>query len=66
VRALVPVGEDGVGDRQLLEPVLGGGVAGIAIRVPAEREPPIGRLDLDVAGPAVDPQRLIVVGRQVS
>ena len=66
VPPLLLVGEDGVGDRQLLEPLLGRAVTRIAIRMPAQREPSIGRLDLDLGRAAIDVQRLIVVGGQTS
>jgi hypothetical protein len=49
------VGQHGVGDRELLEPLLGGLVAGVAVRVPLERELPVCGLDLGVLRIAGDP-----------
>jgi hypothetical protein len=64
VRPLVLVGEDGVGDRQLLEALLRRLVAGVAIGVPLERQAPVGGLDLDVRRAPVDPQGCVVVQGQ--
>jgi hypothetical protein len=49
-RALVAVGEDGVGLGRFLELLLGGVVAGIAIGVVLERQLAVGALDLPVRG----------------
>jgi len=64
VAALVVVGQHRIGDRQLLEPLLGRLVAGVAIRVPLERQLPVRDLDLGVGRAAADTQRFVVVGRQ--
>jgi hypothetical protein len=49
------VGQHGVGDRQLLEALLGGLVTGVAVRVPLERKLPVGGLDLGVLRIPGDP-----------
>ncbi len=66
VRPLLLVGQHGVRDGELFELLLGGRVAGVAIRVPAQRQLAVGRLDLDFRRVPVDPQPLVVVGRQPS
>src|SRR6185437_8725350 len=66
VHPLLLVGEDGVGDRQLLELLLRRLVAGVAIGVPAQRQLAIRRLDLDLGRAAVDLQRPVVVGGQTN
>src|SRR4029078_11289583 len=66
VAALAVVGQHRIRDRQLLEPLLGGLVAGIPIRLPPERELPVRALDLDVGRAAADAQRFVVIGRQAA
>src|SRR5262249_59252958 len=64
VTPLVLVGQDGVGDRQLLEALLGRLVARVAIGVPLQRQLAIRNLDLGVGRAAADTQRFVIIGRQ--
>ena len=63
--ALVRVGQHLVGQRDLLEPRLGGGI-GVRVRVVLPGEPSIGALDLVAAGIARHLEQLVVVGGHVS
>ena len=63
-RSLVLVGQHGVGERQLLEPLLGRLVAGVPVGVPPERELAVRRLDLDVARVARHAEQLVVLAGQ--
>src|SRR6185436_7933368 len=60
-RAPFAVAQDLVGLRHLLEPLLGGGVVPVHIRMELPREPAEGLLDLVVARLAADPEHLVVV-----
>ena len=59
--ALLRILQDLVGLVQLLEAHLGVRVAGIAVGVELLGEPPVGRLELLLAGATGKPQRFIVV-----
>src|SRR6202035_5152460 len=59
--ALVAVGEHLVGFRGLLEVLLGGAVARVAVGVILDRQPPVGRLELHRADGAFDAQHLVIV-----
>ena len=60
-RALLGVGQDGVGLVQLLEASVGRLVRGVDVRVVLAGEPPVGLLDLVRAGVAGNPEHLVVV-----
>ena len=59
--ALFGVAEDGIRLRGLLEPILGGLVAGIAVGVVLQRQLSVGALDFLLAGAAADAQHLVVI-----
>ena len=60
-RALVGVGQHGVRLGGLLELLLGGLVAGIAIGMMLERQLAVGALDLLIAGRTADAEHVVVV-----
>ena len=60
-RALVAVGEHRVGLGRFLEPLLGGLVARVAIRVVLERQLAVGALDVLIAGGARDAEHVVEV-----
>jgi len=64
VAPLAVVGQHRIGDRQLLEALLGRLVARVAIRVPFQRQLAVRNLDLGVGRAAADTQRFVVVDRQ--
>src|ERR1043166_3728120 len=60
-RALLGVGEDGVGFRRLLESLLGLMVAGVLVRVVADGELAVGALDLGLARAPAHAEDFVVV-----
>jgi hypothetical protein len=60
-RALLAVGENGIGFAAFLEAFLGRRIVGIAVRMVLQRELAIGALDLLVAGCAADAQNFVVI-----
>jgi hypothetical protein len=49
-RSLLRVAQDAIGFGSFLEPLLGGGVVGIAVGMVLQREPSVSSLDLLLAG----------------
>ena len=60
-RPLLGIGQDGIRFRGFFEPVFGGFVPGIAIRVVFHRQLAIGAFDFDVGRRSLNPENFVIV-----
>ena len=65
-RALLGVGQDGVGLAAFLEALFGARIVGVSVGVILERQLAIGALDLDVGGRTGDAENLVIVAFSVA